>query len=66
MDFFKRDGGKENQGERRFIQRDVYTNHVRIYHQIGGIREVSLDIPKLSAIARFRRSIWSEYEGLKP
>ena len=40
-------GWKENQGERRFIQRDVYTNHVRIYHQIGGICEVSSDIPKL-------------------
>ena len=34
----------------QFLLREVYTNHVRIYHQIGWICEVSSDIPKLYAI----------------
>ncbi len=33
--------------EKKFDQRDVYANHVRIYHQIGRIYEPSSDIPKL-------------------
>jgi hypothetical protein len=36
--------------EKKFDQRDVYANHVRIYHQIGRIYEPSSDIPKLSEI----------------
>ena len=38
--------------EKKFDQRDVYANHVRIYRQIGGICELSSDIlccPKLRA-----------------
>lgn len=37
--------------EKKFDQRDVYANHVRIYHQIGRIYEPSSDISKLCVIA---------------
>jgi hypothetical protein len=41
--------------EKKFDQRDVYANHVRIYHQNGRIYEPSSDIPKLYAILNLIR-----------
>ena len=38
--------------EKKFDQRDVYANLVRIYHQIGRIYEPSSDIPTLCSIEK--------------